>query len=297
MKRFRLLFVFAFLASVSGHTIAQQKLQVIEKMIEKDIPADKVEAIKIVCEKADVRIQGWSQNYIKLSLKLTARHENKEVASRELSYIKYAITHEDGIVEFRNIFDFPGEVTYVKSALSVFYDIKIPFRILLQLDGKYSNIELTDLTDEVDGTFEFGNVKLNKLSGKVKLNSTYADVIGHDINATFFCRTDKANIYLENLRGSYRINSSFGTVVILPKNVLSDLTIFADRTATDISIDDFDAYSYSLSTNHGVIDIKYESYARKIITTDKSQYFNLKSKAGKPLIKIFTSYNKITLNK
>ncbi|MCA6368884.1 MAG: hypothetical protein IM631_21055 [Cytophagales bacterium] len=297
MKSFRLLFLFVFLASVSGQTIAQQKLQIVEKTIENDIPGGKVEAIKIVCEKADARIQGWDQDYIKFTLKLTARHENKEVASRELSYIKYAITYEDGIIEFRNRFDFPDEVRYVKSTLSVLYDIKVPFRVLLQLEGKYSNIELTDLTHEVDGTFEFGNVKLNKLSGEVKLNSTYADVIGHDINATFFCRTNKANIYLENLHGSYRINSSLGTVVVLPNNVLSDLTIFADRTATDISIGDFDAYSYSLSTDHGVIDIKYESYAQKIITTDKSQYFNLKRKAGKPLIKIFTSYNKITLNK
>jgi hypothetical protein len=295
MKRFRLLSLFVFLAS--GQIIAQQKLQVVEKTIEKDIPGDKVEAIKIVCEKADVRIQGWDQDYIKFTLKLTARHENKEVASRELSYIKYAITHEDGIVEFRNRFDFPDEVRYVKSALGVLYEIKVPFRVLLQLEGKYSNIELTDLTREVDGTFEFGNVKLNKLSGQVKLNCTYADVIGQDINATFFCRTNKADIYLENLRGSYSINSSFGTVVILPKNILSDLTIFADRAATDISIGDFEAYNYSLSTDHGVIDIKYESYAQQIITRDKSQYFNLKRKAGKPLIKVFTTFNKITLNK
>lgn len=297
MKRFRLLLLFVFLASVSWQTIAQQKLQVVEKIIEKDISGDKVEAIKIVCEKADVTIKGWDQDYIKFTLKLTARQEHKEVASRELSYIKYAITQQDGIVEFRNRFDFPDEVTYIKSALSVFYDIKVPFRVLVQLEGKYSNIELTDLTHEVDGTFEFGNVKLNKLSGQVKIISAYADVIGHDINATFFCRSNNANIYLENLRGSYRINSTFGTLVMLPKNILSDLKISANRTATDISIGDFDAYAYSLSADHGVIDMKHESYAQQIITNDKSQYFNSKRKVGKPLIKIFTSYNKITLTK
>jgi len=297
MKRFRLLLLVVFLASVSGQTIAQQKLQVVEKMIEKDISGDKVEAIKIVCEKADVTIKGWDQDYIKFTLKLTARQENKDVASRELSYIKYAITQQDGIVEFRNRFEFPDEVTYIKSALRVLYDIKVPFRVLVQLKGKYSNIELTDLTHEVDGTFEFGNIKLNKISGQVKIISAYADVFGHDINVSFFCRSKNANIYLENLRGSYRINSTFGTLVMLPKNILSDLKISANRTATDISIGDFDAYAYSLSADHGVIDMKHESYAQQIITNDKSQYFNSKRKVGKPLIKIFTSYNKITLTK
>lgn len=297
MKLFRLLLLVVLLTSVSGQTIAQQKLQVVEKIIEKDISVDKVEAIKIVCEKADVKIKGWDKDYIKFTLKLTARQEIKEVASRELSYMKYAITHQEGIVEFRNRFDFPEEVTYIKSALSVFYDIKVPFHVLVQLEGKYSTIELTDLTHEVDGTFEFGNVKLNKLSGQVKITSAYADVIGDDINATFFCRSNSANIYLENLRGSYRINSAFGTLVMLPKNILADLKISANRTATDISIGDFEDYSYSLSTDHGVIDMKHESYAQQIITTDKSQYFHSKRKAGKPLIKIFTSYNKITLTK
>ena len=129
---------FGFTQLLPWQVNCQQKLQVIEKIIEKEVPYKAGEIIKIAAEKADVKINGWNKNYIKFTLKLIARNENKEIAARELTYMKYAIGKEEGIIEFRNGFVFPQDVTSVMSSLRVVFELLVPYEGILQINEKYS---------------------------------------------------------------------------------------------------------------------------------------------------------------
>ena len=294
------LFVAAFitvLILLSWKANGQQKLQVVEKTIEKEIPYNPKETISIVAEKAEIKIKGWEKDYIKFSLKLIARHENKDVAMQELQYMKYAITKDENIIEFRNGFDFPPELKSVKSSLKIVYEIQVPYIALLSIDGKYSDTELIDLSNKIDGTFQFGSITLSNIKGRVNLNSSFTDINGYGIDALFYCRSNKADIILENLRGSYHFTCTFGRMDISPENIIKDLTINASRTDINLSINDFDSYSYALSTAYASIEIDDENYTKQIQLNGTTQSFKSKRKPNDPLIKIITTYSSIHLNK
>ena len=275
----------------------QQKLQVVEKTIEKEIPYNPKETISIIAEKAEIKIKGWEKDYIKFSLKLIARHENKDVATKELQYMKYAITKEENIIEFGNRFDFPPELKSVKSSLKIVYEIQMPYKAVLSIDGKYSDTELINLSNKIDGTFQFGSITLSNIKGRVNLNSSFADITGHGIDAIFYCRSNKADIILENLKGSYHFNCAFGNMDISPENIVKDLTINASRSDINLIIPDFDSYAYTLSTVSAPIEIDSENYTKQIQSNDGNQSFKSKRKPNNPLIKIITTYSSIHLNK
>ena len=85
-----LLFMLLLTSSLLGWS--QEKLQVVEKKIEKDVAFKPGESIRFLVDKAKVSIIGWDKDYINFSLKFIARHKDLEVAEKELAYMKHRIS-------------------------------------------------------------------------------------------------------------------------------------------------------------------------------------------------------------
>ena len=87
---FILLFLFLKIPDIKSQDI----VHVVEKRIEKQFKTNLDEKIKIIANKAEIKINGWEKDELKLIIKFTASNKNKAIAEAELKYAKYSIFKE-----------------------------------------------------------------------------------------------------------------------------------------------------------------------------------------------------------
>lgn len=213
------------------NTHAQAPVQVVTKVVEKELPYADGQRIRIAAQKADVTLKGWNRPVISVRLRLVAKHPDRGVAEREVTYHQYTIQPNGNDVELSNRFVIPQRAGKLQSQLKAIYEISLPARALIKLTNSFGDVRLNDLAGDVNLKFEFGKLTLDDIGGKLTIASEYGDIDGRGINATLVCKAEKADVSLRELGGSSRITSRYGKLSIWPNSTtLVDLRIDAART-------------------------------------------------------------------
>ncbi|MCY7359474.1 MAG: hypothetical protein LH609_18870, partial [Rudanella sp.] len=190
--------VFALFATTFAplRLIQAQTMQVVTKVVEKDIPCPDglTQRIRLNARKADVTIKGWNRPVVGIRLRLVAKHPDRAIAEQEVAYSQYIMQLNGTIIDLSNQFVIPQRAGKLQSQLKAIYEVSVPSRAVLTISNSFGDVALRDLAGETSVKVEFGKLSLDDISGKLSISSDYGDIEGRDVNATLFCKAEKANI-------------------------------------------------------------------------------------------------------
>lgn len=277
---------------------AQDKIQVVTKTIQRQIPWKVAQKIVFNAEKATIDLQGWNRNEVGITLKLVAKHPNRSVAEQDLSTLRYAIDVKDQQIEFRNFFRITEGRTKVRSNLLAIYEVRIPQNSQISINNRYGNIFLNDWQGTAKVTASFGEVQVNNVQGNLRMDVNYGDILMTQINADVSVDTKKTNITGSGLAGTLVSNSSYGEIDISTQNQLTKTAIDASRTKVSFAATDPIAYYYILEASAGSIQTALPGKRSEgSIILGKDTFESYEHQANQPTVFIKTSYNTININK
>jgi hypothetical protein len=276
---------------------AQDKIQVVTQTLDKRLTYTKGDTLKIDARKATITVQGWEENYIAFTLKLTAKHPQRQVAEHDLQYLKYEIKKQGNTHVLTNFFHTRADdYSRVKSNLKAHYELKVPHTCPLVLVNSYGNTHVKDVSGNLIVSVTFGELGLENLKGDIRITSSYGDIKGDNLQGKLVCEAEKANIQLLRSSGNYRMKTAYGAISLSATVGLASLYIDANRTPVTVDVPAFDGYSYQLATTFSDIQVP-PNYGQQIIKTlaGKRTFQSGKANHLSP-IHIATTFSPVTIN-
>ena len=281
-----------YLASMTGQ--AQSALQVVTKVVEKELPYSAGQRVRLTAEKADVTIHGWNRPVVSIRLWLTAKHPDRATAEREVGYQQYTLQANGNEIELANHYAVPRGAGKVKSQLKAIYDISVPASASLLLKNSFGDIRLTDLIGDTNLTFEFGKLSLEDVGGKTTVRSSYGDIDGRSVDGSLLLTTEKADITLRDLAGRAVIKSRYGKLTVVPHPSLTSLSVEAARTEILLATRRISDFQYDIITTFAYIRVP-DVQQSELGKLGSKQTFTYQPAGRKPLIQIQDSYGNVTI--
>lgn len=162
---------------VSIAASSQHKVQVAEKVIERNIPAEKTATLRLVAEKATIRLREWDESFIQLKLVFGSMHKQQEVAERELTYMKYLVHQEEGQITLSNTFIFPPNIETLQGRVMVTYELAIPRQMSLEITARYCKVYLSSISGKARINSDYGNLEVLQPTGPIKIKGNATDFV------------------------------------------------------------------------------------------------------------------------
>lgn len=164
-KRFSLLFaVLAMFILVPLSLYAQNEQT---KEYHEEFSADKNTILTVENKYGNVDMKDWENNSVKIDVIVTVSNSNSEKAERLLSYIDVVISQEGNEIIAKTVFDekFSRSSNWRDdNDLSIDYTIQMPKDLAVNLNNKYGNIFISELTGKANIVLKYGKMKANKIS-------------------------------------------------------------------------------------------------------------------------------------
>lgn len=243
------------LLSLSTGWGQQAVLQVVTKKVQKSFTYKAGYEVNIEGEKADVSIQTWDKNEIKVELELIAKHKDQSVAIKDIEALKYLAQRVKNKIYLRNYVSTEEDAPKPAAALSARYLITLPEDCPVYLKNHFGEANISNLTNSLRVNSEFSSIGLENIQGTVDLQSRFGDIIGDFIDGQVSINSRRSDILLTNISGSYDITSHYGVIKIFAEDQLLKLNL--DATHSDVYFFNPNPafYSYNLEANQGSINV------------------------------------------
>jgi hypothetical protein len=293
----RFLKYLALVLLLPGTTIsaeAQAVNQTVTKSFTQNVNCTAGTLFSITAEKATVIITGWANNYIQARISFFASHPDKKIALQELDYMQYAISKEKDLVELINIFKLPAAVEHIKSKLEVRMELMVPAKNKLQVINKYGEVNISQLSGNIQVNIAFGNLFFADISGNIVMGANYSDVRGTQLNPpSLICTDERSKIALDLESGSYSFQSKHSDIDLAIKKI-STLNIKASRTDITIRPQHIDDCRYKISSTDGMLYLPAK-YTSRLIKKGNQTSFTTTGASTMPLLAISANFNSVTL--
>lgn len=284
-----LLFLLTF---VTMSTLAQTRLQVVTKTVEKELAYSVGQHVNLTAQKADITIKGWNKSTVLVRLKLIAKHPEREVAEQELAYLNYDIQTRSNVIDLSNRFTIPQRAGGIKGNLKAVYEIWLPTRCPVLLQNTFGDVSLSDLAGDTSLKVEFGKLTIVNLSGKTTVISDYGDIDATELGGFFSIKAEKAEITLRELSGSGTIQSRYGKLSIQPDARLTTLTVQAARTEVFLYPRRMDDFQYEIETSYSTIQVP-DLYSGHLSTSKRR--FRYSASVNKATISVTNLYSPVVI--
>ncbi len=233
----------------------QAVLQVVTKKVEKSFSYKPGYEVNIEGEKADVSIQTWDKNEIKVELELIAKHKDQSVALKDIENLKYLAKRVKNKVYLRNYVSSEEGTPKPLAALTARYLITLPEECPVYLKNHFGEANISNLTNSLRVNSEFSSIGLDNIQGTVDVQSRFGDIIGDLIDGQVRINSRRSDVLLTNISGSYDITSHYGVIRIFAEDELLKLNL--DATHSDVYFINPNPafYSYNLEANQGDISV------------------------------------------
>lgn len=273
---------------------AQQRVQVVTRTVEQAWNCPPGMVVRIRAEKATVQVRGWDRPTVQVTLRLSARHAEREVAVQDLPVAQYRFQQKGNALDLVNLFVLPAGAPAVRSDLRAEYTVLMPAGNPLQVVNAYGQTTLTDLSGSQKLEQNFGQITLRNLRGTLTANARYADLTATNVQADFTCEANKSAVRLLGLGGSCFVRNYYGSVRVQPAAGLRQLTVEADRTEVVISAAEPELFAYQLNVLQGELTVPAAYAAAKKVTPNRAS-LTTKPAGSRPLVRVSTSYAPLTL--
>lgn len=295
MKRIIHLPILMLLLCSTAGLLAQETLQVATKKVDKVLAFQEGYELRIEGEKADVKIETWGANKIKVHLELVAKHADLATAKRDLESLKYIIERVGNRVNIRNYLLVDKDQPKPSSNLKAYYVITIPEDCPVDLRNHYGKAEINNLTQQVGVRSEFCQILLTNIQGEVDIETRFGDVTGDKLNGRVHINALRSDLTLTDLRGSFDIKAKYGKIKIDAKQSLIDLRIDAEKSDIIFLNPALATHNFNLTAFYGKITVPQEmefDFKEDNATVNKAE-LHLPATEGK--VSIQTSFGNIVV--
>ncbi len=298
MKKIRShkLFLSLSFVAVASFLVAQEStLQVVTKNIEKTIDYKEGYLLDIDGEKADIQIETWDKEEVKIVIELIAKHENLEVAKNDLELMGYNIEEVGKKIFIRNYISTKRNKAKPQSVFKAMYVLTIPKDCPVDLRNHFGKTNIKDLNQSVDVKSEFNEIKLENIKGRIGIETRFGDVEGKKLGGQMKIESVRSDITLSQIQGPIDIKAKYGKIKIDANHSLLDLNIIAEKTDIVFLNPAKDTYDFNLTAFYGEIttpdNMDFE-YKEKSSTLNKAE-LNLPKREG--VVSIQTSFGYISV--
>lgn len=273
---------------------AQQRVQVVTRTVERTWNCPPGMLVRIRAEKATVQVRGWDRPTVQVTLHLSARHAEREVAVQDLPVAQYRLQQNGNALDLVNLFVLPAGAPAVRSDLRAEYTVLMPAANPLQVVNAYGQTSLTDLSGAQQLTQNFGQISLRNLRGSLTATARYADLTATNVQADFTCEANKSAVQLLGLGGQCVVRNYYGSVRVQPAAGLRKLIVEADRTEVLLSTSEPERFAYQLQVVQGELTVPLAYAAAKKGPANRVTLLTKRIASTQPVVRISISYAPLT---
>jgi len=170
MKRLRCKQTGLILALVLGSMTLQATPDEYSKNEHKEYQVDKQTVLSVTNKYGDVNITNWQQDRVSIDVTVMVDHRKEEKArelldeimiqfSQEGNTIRAETNFDKGFNRSGGLFDFDSDA----KEFSIDYEIKMPSYLNLELENKYGDVFINEITGRADIAVKYGNLKAKKI--------------------------------------------------------------------------------------------------------------------------------------
>lgn len=280
-----------------GKIEAQNAFQVVTKTIEKTIPYKNGYEVNIEGEKAEILVETWNKNEVKVLLELVSKNTNKKTAEKDLGRMNYSTEQHGNKIYFRNYIETTSSSKLPESDLKAIYTITLPADCPVYLKNNFGLTQVSNLTKALKIQSEFSKITLDNLRGKIGINTRFGDVEGRQIDGDVSINSRRSNLTLYDIKGNWNITAQYGILKFFtnPSPELLSLNIEGQKSDVYFFDPKPNAYGYTLTAHYGNITVPNDLKFNYLENTDQLKKAIFSSKIGSSNISIKISFGDITI--
>ncbi|HMR43754.1 MAG TPA: DUF4097 family beta strand repeat-containing protein [Saprospiraceae bacterium] len=264
--RLIVLLILGFVQTAAGQGL---NVQVVSKKVEKTFSYQPGLEVHIEGEKAEITVETWKKNEIKVTLELISKHPQKKTAESDLEFINYIMEKNGARVLLRN---FINAGSKPKSELKAKYLVVVPENCPVEMTNYFGKTHLSDLNGGLTVNSQFSPVTMQNLRGNVNVNSKFGDIFGERINGRVKIESQRSDVTLKEIAGAFNISSKYGVVKIFADKSLVDLDIDAQKSDVYLFNSEPSKFGYELVAHFGKITSPEDLKLNFIENTDKFRH-------------------------
>ena len=295
MKFIQKIGILALLIAISANGMAQTTLQVVSKTIEKTMPYKNGYEVNIEGEKAEIKVETWEKNEVKVLTEIIAKHPDKKIAERDLDLMEYTNAQHGKDIYFRNYISKSGPKP--ESDLKAIYTITLPADCPVYLKNNFGLTNVSNLTNSLKIHSEFSKILLENLQGSIGVNSRFGDITGRNIDGDVSLTTRRSDVTLHDIKGNWNINAQYGIMKFFtnPSPELLTMNINAEKSDVYFFDPQPNYYGYTLTAHYGNISVPNDLKFNYLENTNQLKKAIFSSQVGQSNISIKISFGDITI--
>ena len=295
MKFVKKILAVAFILSVAEGAISQTSLHVVSKTIEKTMPYKNGYEVNIEGEKAEIKVETWEKDEVKVLTEIIAKHPNKNTAVHDLDLMEYSAEQHGSDIYFRNYISKKGPKP--ESDLKAIYTITLPADCPVYLKNNFGLTDVSNLTNSLKIHSEFSKILLENLRGEIGVNSRFGDITGRNIDGDVNLTTRRSDITLHEIKGNWNINAHYGIMKFFtnPSPELLTMNINAEKSDVYFFDPQPNYYGYTLTAHYGNISVPQDLKFNYLENTNQLKKAIFSSQMGQSNISIKISFGDITI--
>ncbi len=125
---------------------------------------------KLINKYGDINITNWEKDKLSIDVQITVEHRNEDKARELLDYIMVTFAKEGNTIQAKTDFDkrFNKSGGFLDfgddpKEFSINYNVKMPQYLNLELENKYGDVFINEITGRADIAVKYGNFKANRI--------------------------------------------------------------------------------------------------------------------------------------
>ncbi|MEZ4951702.1 MAG: DUF4097 family beta strand repeat-containing protein [Saprospiraceae bacterium] len=278
-----------FLASSAQ---AQIKTQVVSKKVEQTFVYKSGMEVVLEGERAEIKVETWNQNSVQVSLTLSARHPDAEIAKADLKTFQFKMEEAGAKILIRN---FIASANKPKSNLKAEYTLMVPEECPVKMTNYFGKSEIANLQNGLEIKSEFSPVSLANIKGDIDVNTRFGDLEADGLDGKVKIESQRSNLTLKRLKGTYDIRSQYGTVKIFSDRNLLNLNIEAEKSDVYFFNPNPSEFGYDLLAHYGGITVPNDLKINFVEKSDNLQHAILQSRGQQAGIFVKITYGDIVI--
>ena len=284
-----------FILATTGMAQTQTTLHVVSKTIEKVMPYKNGYEVNIEGEKAEIRVDTWEKDQVRVFTELIAKHPDKKTAEQDLDLMEYSAEQHGKNIYFRNYISKKGAPP--QSELKAIYTITLPADCPVYLKNNFGLSNVSNLTNALTINSEFSKIWLENLRGEIGVTSRFGDITGRKIDGNVVFNTRRSNITLHEIKGNWNINAQYGIMKFFtnPSPELLTMNINAEKSDVYFFDPQPNYYGYTLTAHYGNISVPNDLKFNFLENSNQLKKAVFSSQIGQSNISIKISFGDITI--
>lgn len=296
MSNLKYIFSFVFLFTLSLGQ-AQTKLQVVKKNITRTWPYKEGFEVNIEGEKAEIVVETWARNEVKVDIILLAKHPDRAIAEKDLEAMHYVTEQHGKNMYFRNYIQVEPGQQKPQASLHAIYTVTLPAECPVYLKNNFGDATVNNLTKFLKLNTEFTNVGLNNLSGETFVQTKFGDIEATGLNGKVFIDAKRSDVILRDITGVFDINTQYGTLKLFTDR--SELALNINAVRSDVYFFDPNPTEngYALEAKYGNITAPSDLKFNYIENTDVMKHVTFQPDGQTATMSVKISFGDVVIRK